>query len=53
MTRSERLKRYCVGKKKMWVAEEMLKIPANHLSYLLKIDIDKLMKRIDALPLNE
>lgn len=53
MNRTEKLKRYCEGRKKYHVAERDLGIPAGMMSYLLKHDIDRIVARIDALPLDE
>lgn len=50
MSRSERLKLYCVGRKKQYVATEELGISPSFLSFLLRHDIDTLVRRIDALP---
>ena len=53
MNRTEKLKRYCKGRKKGWVAEEKLGISPQAMTYLLRIDIDKLLQRIDSLKLDE
>ena len=53
MTRSQRLREFCRGRTKQFVASRYLKIPPQYLSYLLSKDIDKLIARIDALPLEE
>lgn len=49
MNRTERLKRYCQGRTKTWVAEKKLGIRPQLLSYLVQIDIDKLVQTIDSL----
>lgn len=50
MNRTEKLNRYCEGRKKHYVAEVELGVSRQALSYLLRIDIDRLVARIDALP---
>lgn len=50
MNRTEKLKLYCEGRTKTWVAEKQLKIRPQLLSYLVQVDIDKLIADIDALP---
>jgi hypothetical protein len=53
MNRTEKLNRYCEGRKKHYVAEKELGVSRQALSYLLRIDIDDLVRRIDALPVEE
>lgn len=53
MTRDERLKRFCDGKRKRVVAERHLRIAPQFLSYLLRYDLDKVIARIDALEVKE
>lgn len=52
LSRSQRLRAFCKGRRKGDVARKWLKIPPQHLSYMLRtgLDIDKLIARIDALP---
>ena len=52
MNRTEKLNRYCIGKVKTYVAEKELRISRQALSYILRIDLDLLISRIDALQLS-
>jgi hypothetical protein len=53
MNRSRRLRLFCKGEKKGTVARRYLRITPPFLSYLLRVDIDKLIARIDALPVEQ
>ena len=54
MTRNQRLTAYLVGKKKTYVAINDLGLTdPRDLSTLLRIDIDDVMRRIDALPVTK
>lgn len=53
LSRSERVKRYCEGRKKQFVAEQRLGIPRQMMTYLLRVDIDELIERIDALDVDD
>lgn len=53
MNRSEKLKLYCEGRKKKFVAEVKLGVPAQMMTYLLGCDIDDLISRIDALKVDD
>lgn len=53
MKRSDRLKLYCEGRKKNWVAQEKLGIPPQMMTYLFGCDIDDLVARIDSLPIHD
>lgn len=50
--RTERLKTYLVGRKKYHVAET-LGVSARAMSYIVRIDLDELIARIDALPVEK
>lgn len=51
MNRTEKLKRYlaATGRKKGYVAKEVLGVPPQMMTYLLNHDIDQIVQRIDAL----
>lgn len=53
MNRSEKLKQYCEGRKKAWVAKQKLGISPQMMTYLFACDIDDLISRIDALVIDE
>jgi hypothetical protein len=50
MNRTKKLQQFVKGRKKGYVAKKLLGVPPQMMSYLLRYDLDTLIEKIDALP---